>query len=271
MISTTHITCVNQLFSNSSDDKSSPEFIENPEKTTSLVNSLCQELVVDFKHFESYFGFKKWLSVIPDNLLTQLVDRLIETSHILPHHKYRGEAESIQKSMEIPKESKEFVVLLNRSELENILLIKLMRTINDHIRSETENMAIIQNKIMRIQAIFKIYSMYIPFLDLYRACYGNSTDLIFYKSLKNQLEVCNRLKREMTELTAPNHVKSSGSYRGLLSCFNEIKEYVDNYDKEVAEYNREVKYLLLMRLKLNRDLFLYIIGTIGSTMTPPFT
>ena len=61
---------------------------------------------------------------------------------------------------------------------------------------------------------------------------------------------------------------------GLLSCFKEIRQYVNNYDKELAEYNREVKYLLLMRLRMNRDLFLYIntfMGTIGSPMTPPFT
>ena len=58
---------------------------------------------------------------------------------------------------------------------------------------------------------------------------------------------------------------------GLLSCFKEIRQYVNNYEKELAEYNREIKYLLLMRLKLNRDLFLYIMGTIGSPMTPPFT
>ena len=51
---------------------------------SSLVDSLFQELVGDFQHFKSYYGFKKWLSVIPDELLTQLVDRLIQSSHITP-------------------------------------------------------------------------------------------------------------------------------------------------------------------------------------------
>ena len=273
---------------------------QTPEQKT-LLEKIYRELTIEYRGFGNYTEFAKWLNAIPEDLLRELIKSISTWEELKTDVLSMNRAtmdgmvrkmltkliteEINQKAREImsptgtpppPRFEFPYNPLVNRSQEETVELYN--RELENHERRQAEHYNMVMN--MKLQRIHEIYSLYIPMLDLFRiehtgktvlfkanpsgsATVGASKGGTFQDSLKSQINVCDRLKKEMDESLYGNpEIK-----RDIKTIFQNIHEYTDEYAKEIVEYNRRRRNTLLLKTGMNRDVFRLIVPYMS--MDPP--